>query len=160
MTFSMACQEASKLCSGLGSSKCIAFTSRRKPLKMSFGLNRAPQCLLGETQLSVRCPARPEPHVKQIVSNVAKVATAVACSTLLAVAGIPTACSQRLCICPGFDHMVVLHTCVLSVIVCPGAHARLEGVNKPELLPDSFTTVIDVAGFLTPGEVGSVQAGV
>ncbi|EIE19428.1 hypothetical protein COCSUDRAFT_19620 [Coccomyxa subellipsoidea C-169] len=37
-------------------------------------------------------------------------------------------------------------------LFCPGAHARLEGVNKPELLPDTFTTVIDVAGFLTPGE--------
>ena len=47
--------------------------------------------------------------------------------------------------------------CALSVFVCPGANARLEGVNKPELLPNSFTTVIDVAGFLTPGEVGLVQ---
>ena len=34
-----------------------------------------------------------------------------------------------------------------------GAQARLEGVNKPELLPPDYTTVIDVAGFLTPGEV-------
>lgn len=30
--------------------------------------------------------------------------------------------------------------------------ARLDPVNKPELLPAEFTTVIDVAGFLTPRE--------
>lgn len=36
----------------------------------------------------------------------------------------------------------------------PGAQARPEGVNRPELLPAEMTSVIDVAGFLTPSEVG------
>ena len=41
----------------------------------------------------------------------------------------------------------------LSMLTRVGAVARLEGVNKPELLPREFSTVIDVAGFLTEGEV-------
>lgn len=33
------------------------------------------------------------------------------------------------------------------------AEARLEGVNRPDLLPKGdFTTVIDVAGYLAPSE--------
>lgn len=44
---------------------------------------------------------------------------------------------------------------LILVRASTGATARLEGVNKPELLPKEFTTVIDVAGFLTEGEVGN-----
>mmetsp|Transcript_20424 Transcript_20424/g.69486 ORF Transcript_20424/g.69486 Transcript_20424/m.69486 type:complete len:220 (+) Transcript_20424:39-698(+) len=41
----------------------------------------------------------------------------------------------------------------------PGSvSARLEGVNKPELLPAEYTTVIDVAGFLTPGEESRIAS--
>ena len=32
------------------------------------------------------------------------------------------------------------------------AEAKLDPVNRPDLLPKEQTTVIDVAGFLTPGE--------
>lgn len=33
------------------------------------------------------------------------------------------------------------------------AEAAKAGVNKPELLPKEFTAVIDVAGFLSDGQV-------
>ncbi|KAI3437659.1 hypothetical protein D9Q98_000109 [Chlorella vulgaris] len=40
-----------------------------------------------------------------------------------------------------------------------GASARLEGVNKPELLPPgAVTPVIDVAGFLTEGEETRIRS--
>lgn len=39
------------------------------------------------------------------------------------------------------------------------AYARLEGVNRPELLPPGpVTPVIDVAGFLTDGEEARIRA--
>lgn len=37
------------------------------------------------------------------------------------------------------------------------AEAAKTGVNKPELLPKEFTTVIDVAGFLSDGQVSNVD---
>jgi len=43
---------------------------------------------------------------------------------------------------------------VLALTAAVGpASARLEGVNRPELLPQEYTPVIDVAGFLTEGEI-------
>eukprot|EP00873_Tetraselmis_striata_P019804 jgi/Tetstr1/440068/TSEL_028427.t1 len=51
--------------------------------------------------------------------------------------------------------------CVLALgasMAVPGATARMEGVNKPELLPQGeFTPVIDVAGFLTTGEEARIR---
>ena len=38
------------------------------------------------------------------------------------------------------------------------AFARLDPVNNPELLPKDYTNVIDVAGFLTPGQEDRIAA--
>lgn len=48
---------------------------------------------------------------------------------------------------------VIVGTLSLSISFCGfgGAYAK-EGVNKPELLPLEFTPLIDVAGFLSPGQ--------
>lgn len=44
-------------------------------------------------------------------------------------------------------------------ILATSAQARPAGVNRPELLPQGdFTTVIDVAGFLTPSEERRIQS--
>jgi hypothetical protein len=47
---------------------------------------------------------------------------------------------------------------VSAALLTGGAHARMEGVNKPELLPKEYTPVIDVAGFLTEGEEKRIKA--
>ncbi|KAK9839509.1 hypothetical protein WJX81_006258 [Elliptochloris bilobata] len=39
-----------------------------------------------------------------------------------------------------------------ACVLVNGVSARLEGVNRPDLLPKEDTPLIDVAGFLTPGE--------
>lgn len=48
-------------------------------------------------------------------------------------------------------------TTLATTLLCGSASARLEGVNKPELLPKNFTTVIDVAGFLTDGQEARIS---
>lgn len=53
--------------------------------------------------------------------------------------------------CPQRMHMLGFTVKVLMAL--SGASARLEGVNRPDLLPKEDTPLIDVAGFLTPGEV-------
>lgn len=48
---------------------------------------------------------------------------------------------------------------VPQAVAPPPAQARLEGVNKPELLPKGpVTPVLDVAGFLTDGERARLRA--
>lgn len=42
---------------------------------------------------------------------------------------------------------------MLKLVGAEIAQAAKAGVNKPELLPKEFTTVIDVAGFLSDGQV-------
>lgn len=56
-------------------------------------------------------------------------------------------------------HHIGVHTNQSSLFRNPGpAHARLEGVNRPELLPEGpVTPVIDVAGFLTDGEEARIK---
>jgi len=47
---------------------------------------------------------------------------------------------------------------VSATLFAGGAHARMEGVNKPELLPKEYSPVIDVAGFLTEGEEKRIRS--
>lgn len=53
----------------------------------------------------------------------------------------------------------LLHSVIALPFLSPKqASARLEGVNKPELLPDGpVRTVLDPAGFLTPSEETNIQ---
>lgn len=61
-----------------------------------------------------------------------------------------------------YDAATRMHACKVSCLqfrIRAGVHARPEGVNRPDLLPQGeFTTVIDVAGFLTGFEVSSQTA--
>ncbi|UPQ99485.1 thylakoid lumenal 15.0 kDa protein [Chloropicon primus] len=50
----------------------------------------------------------------------------------------------------GFLASSVVGLCAHGGLIA--AEARLEGVNKPELLPKEYTPLIDVADFLTSGE--------
>lgn len=43
-------------------------------------------------------------------------------------------------------------------LMASDAHARPEGVNRPELLPKDQTSLIDVAGFLTPSEENQIKS--
>ncbi|KAI8464485.1 MAG: TLP18.3, Psb32 and MOLO-1 founding proteins of phosphatase-domain-containing protein [Monoraphidium minutum] len=45
-----------------------------------------------------------------------------------------------------------------SMLLPGAALARLDPVNRPDLLPKEFTTVIDVAGFLAPSEEKRIAA--
>jgi hypothetical protein len=54
----------------------------------------------------------------------------------------------------------------LSLVLCLGGGTdlamakRLEGANNPELLPKEYTTVIDVAGFLSQGQESRIKEAV
>lgn len=145
----MAAQEVSLTCpgcSGLHRRKYMAFSSRPKPSRRrSLQPHASQQAHEGNWPSAIAAPQ----HVQDVMTSVAKAVTAVACSTLLAVSGT----FHRLLRSQSSNMPCTASSCILNAIFLPGAHARLEGVNKPELLPDTFTTVIDVAGFLTPGEV-------
>lgn len=49
--------------------------------------------------------------------------------------------------------VILLEYNVMNLLFVGTAFAEKLGVNKPELLPKEFTTVIDVAGFLSDGQV-------
>lgn len=81
--------------------------------------------------------------MQQRVHNAGLTTAAIALSGLCLVGSKSLAC-----------HFRAVEALADHVGLFAGAVARLEGVNKPELLPKEFSTVIDVAGFLTEGEVG------
>ncbi|KAI5077619.1 hypothetical protein GOP47_0007443 [Adiantum capillus-veneris] len=62
----------------------------------------------------------------------------------------------------GFGHSVCKASVVAAVALSIAfngidiAQARPQGVNRPELLPKTFTPVIDAAGFLSEGQEGRI----
>merc|ERR1712176_354782 len=53
---------------------------------------------------------------------------------------------------PPFVGEIASALLVGATLAAAPASVRLEGVNKPELLPEQYTPVIDIADFLTEGE--------
>lgn len=94
------------------------------------------------------CNSSTPNKARENLQHLAQKFTALTLSGLCVVGGM--------CRCAVF--LIALYLLLISCVAYAGASARLEGVNKPDLLPKEFSTVIDVAGFLTDGEVSKMLA--